>query len=213
MHLRALTRQAEPRSSRPIGGGCCLADCHELRRLRPISRLFSAPLHTERFEPRTSVRRHQEKSSTPPQDTRGSASPKGEARRKAPARRSAANAAPGTLLTRVRVIPELRVGVGDSVGAVGRDQPTAGGVRAGWCNQAAPRDPPRTRPPPHPRQHKPNVDERIRRSRSPANASSQPEAEQSPHRRSAPRSPLRRTHDSSESPLPLLRPPSAPRGA
>jgi len=48
---------------------------------------------------------------------------------------SEANAAPGTLLTRVRVIPGLRVGVGDSVGAVGR------------CNQAVPRDPPRTRLP------------------------------------------------------------------
>ena len=37
--------QGAPRSSRPIGGGCCRADCHSLRRLHPISRL-SDPLWT-----------------------------------------------------------------------------------------------------------------------------------------------------------------------
>ena len=37
--------QGAPRSSRPIGGGCCRADCHSLRRLHPISRL-SEPLWT-----------------------------------------------------------------------------------------------------------------------------------------------------------------------
>ena len=57
---------------------------------------------------------------------RGSASPQGEARRKcagkAGAKRPAAQGG-------------LRVGVGDSVGAVGRDQQTAEGVRAGGTNK------------------------------------------------------------------------------
>ena len=48
-----------------------------------------------------------------PQHIRGIASPKGEARRSAPARQSAANAARGTLLTRVRVELEVRVERGD----------------------------------------------------------------------------------------------------
>ena len=38
--------QASPRSSRPIGGGCCRADCHSLRRWVPASRP-AVPLHTE----------------------------------------------------------------------------------------------------------------------------------------------------------------------
>ena len=37
--------QASPRRSRPICGGCCLADCHSLRRWIPTSR-SAAPLHT-----------------------------------------------------------------------------------------------------------------------------------------------------------------------
>ncbi len=59
----------------------------------------------------------------------------------APARRSAAPAAPGTLLTRVRVIP------------------AHGWGWAGRCNRAAPPNP--NPPPPHPRQHKPYVDVRL----------------------------------------------------
>ena len=48
MHLRAWTRQAEPRRSRPIGADCCLADRHERRRLQPMTRFF----------PRPSIRNH-----------------------------------------------------------------------------------------------------------------------------------------------------------
>ena len=38
--------QAAPRRSRPIGGGCCLADCHSLRRRTPASH-SATPLHTQ----------------------------------------------------------------------------------------------------------------------------------------------------------------------
>ena len=44
--LRPEATQASPRSSRPIGGGCCRADCHSLRRWVPASRP-AVPLHTE----------------------------------------------------------------------------------------------------------------------------------------------------------------------
>ena len=47
-----------------------------------------------RFSPRPTIRRHQEPH---PQPAGGSASPQGEARREAPARRSAATAAPGRI--------------------------------------------------------------------------------------------------------------------
>jgi hypothetical protein len=46
---------------------------------------------------------------------RGSASPKGEARREAPPRQSEANAAAGTLLTRVRVMHDDGWGGGGGV--------------------------------------------------------------------------------------------------
>ncbi len=42
----------------PIWGGCCLADCHSLRRLRPISRFFPRPSLRRQGEPRSSVRSH-----------------------------------------------------------------------------------------------------------------------------------------------------------
>ena len=71
---------AAPRRSRPIAGGCCLGDCHSLRRRNPTSR-SAPPLHTS-----------PPKRGTPSQDMRGSASPKGEAgatRRQASAKRLA----------------------------------------------------------------------------------------------------------------------------
>ena len=81
MHWGAWTRQAEPRSSRPIGGGCCLADCHSLRRLHPISRLFPRPStrrHSSRVHPYGAIKRN---SPRRPQDNSPPASPQGEARR------------------------------------------------------------------------------------------------------------------------------------
>ena len=52
----------------------------------------------------------------------GSASPKGEARRACAGKPERSEGAQGG----------LRVGVGDSVGAVGRDELTAEGVLVGW---------------------------------------------------------------------------------
>jgi hypothetical protein len=99
----------------------------------PIA-LFSAPLPTETGRPGSPM-------------AGGSASAKGEARREAPARRSEATAAPGTLLTRVRVTTELRAGVGDSGGAVGWDRPTAEGVQAGGVTRPDHAPHPRPTPP------------------------------------------------------------------
>ena len=129
MHWRALTTQASPRSSRPIGAGCCLADCHSLRRLRPISRLFPSP----------SVRRQDDQLS---QNGRRQREPEGRspARTRRQGKRSAA--APG------------RITGGGGRGGVAIErthQPPS--VRAGRLNQ--PYD--ATHPTPqHPRQHKPH---------------------------------------------------------
>ena len=71
---------------------------------------FSAPLHTDAFEPRTSVRRHQEKCITPLQAIRGSASPQGEARRKAPPSLSEAPGAAGRIKKRCSGCPPHRRG-------------------------------------------------------------------------------------------------------
>jgi len=49
---------------------------------------------------------------TLPEDKRGSASPKGEARRKCAAKPERSKGRGGTLLTRVRVIQGLRAGAG-----------------------------------------------------------------------------------------------------
>jgi hypothetical protein len=46
MGWRPEATQAAPRRSRPIGGGCCLADCHSLRRWVPTSR-SATPLPTQ----------------------------------------------------------------------------------------------------------------------------------------------------------------------
>jgi hypothetical protein len=74
---------SRPSELAPIGGGCCLADCHSHA---------AEPPH--RVPPRPSIRRHDQQLS---QTAGGSASPRGEARREAPARRSAATAAPGRI--------------------------------------------------------------------------------------------------------------------
>ncbi len=118
----------------PIGGGCCLADCHSLRRLHPMTGFFRAP-------------------------------PYGDRTHNLPNRQAAARARrakPGAKRRqgRAKRMPRqggLRVGVGARVGAVGRDQPTAEGVRAGRFNQTVPPNPPNTPAPQHPRQRKPSV--------------------------------------------------------
>ena len=99
--------QASRASARaPIRVGCCLADCHLRRRLHPISRIFQSPSipipGTEKGGPAATLHK----------TAGGGASRNGEARRRAPARQSKANAGPGTLLTRVRVLLQLWVGVG-----------------------------------------------------------------------------------------------------
>jgi len=79
--LGAWGHARRPSELAPIGADCCLADCHSHA---------AEPPH--RVPPRPSVRRQDQ---PPPQTAGGSASPKGEARREAPARQSQANAAPG----------------------------------------------------------------------------------------------------------------------
>ncbi len=90
----------------PIGGGCCLADCHLLRRLRPTSRLFPRPsIHIQ-------VHRTAEPQQCATRQQAAARARRAKPGANAPARQSKATAAPGTLLTRVRVIPKLRAGGG-----------------------------------------------------------------------------------------------------
>ena len=66
--LRGLDHASRASELAPIGGGCCLADCHSLRRLHPMTGFFRRP----------SIRRQGEPGFL---TAGGSASPKGEARR------------------------------------------------------------------------------------------------------------------------------------
>ncbi len=87
MHLRALTTQAEPRSSRQSERFAVLPIVTHTSTPPHIAR-FSEPLHTDIFEPRTSVRCHQAKSSERPHNS--SAAPR--ARRVKPGAKGAAKA-------------------------------------------------------------------------------------------------------------------------
>ncbi len=121
----------------PIWGGCCLADCHSLRRLRPISRFF----------PRPSLRRQGEPGFP---TAGGSASPKGEARREAPARQSEAH--PHGRRQREPEGRSTARSAGKAKRSASRAREDYGWGWAGRFNQTVPGNPPKTRSPKHPRQ-------------------------------------------------------------
>jgi len=86
--LRAGATQGAPRSSRQSAGVAVMAACHSHAAEPPHRAFFRAPP----FISKCVEMRHR---STPHKTAGGSASPQGEARRKAPPRQSEANAAPG----------------------------------------------------------------------------------------------------------------------
>jgi len=84
--LEARGHARRPSVLAPIGGGCSHGRLSLIRRRNPASR-FAVPLHTS---PTTQIE-------APPEAMRGSASPKGEARREAPPSRRAAPGAAGRI--------------------------------------------------------------------------------------------------------------------
>ncbi len=100
----------------PIGAGCCLADCHSLRRLHPMTGFFRAPPYGDR-------------TNNVPNRQAAARARRAKPGANAPARRSAATAAPGRI--------------------------TGGGGRGGSIKPHHPSHP-TPRPPQHPRQHKPH---------------------------------------------------------
>ena len=211
--LEGLDHASRASELAPICGDCCLADCHSLRRLHPMTGFFRAPPYGDR-------------TTNLPKTAGGSASRNGEARREAPARQSEANAAPGRITG--------GGGRGGSTkpyhaahptppppqptrGSASRERAKPGAKRrrkaersdrraredygwgwAGRCQQAVPGHPPKTRPPPSTRGSASPKGGRCNRTDVPPTAPIPPPAAPSPAPRSPRRPPCQTLHAHTE---------------